>query len=413
MRLAAKHIEELLRCKIGLHVESIGESTFERVVGERMAACGAFGEDAYLGHLQKHPGELERLIEQVVVHESWFFREPASLELLCARATAAARTPARPFRVLSLPCASGEEPYSVAIMLLLAGLLPGTFEITGIDVSASALEAARRGVYSEYAFRGGLDKLDGYVDARISGMQVSGEVRKLVNFAQGNVLDPLLLPGAQFDAVLCRNLLIYLDTDARGVALRTILRVLAEDGVLFTGHAESSIALDHGLRKVGDARSFAFERGKRRSVRPGPPLAKGPAPAAPSARRRVAGAAPSRRAAISARKSTRPAPPARPRLEDARTLADRGDLDGARRQCEAYLAACGPDPAAYCLLAVVKEAGGDIDGAVDAFGRALYLDAEQLDALLHLALLHERRGEAQTARSMRKRAERVQRRRNA
>jgi chemotaxis protein methyltransferase WspC len=65
------------------------------------------------------------------------------------------------------------------------------------------------------------------------------------------------------------------------------------------------------------------------------------------------------------------------------------------------------------LLAVLKEAAGDIDGAIDAFGKALYLDAEQLDALLHLALLHERRGEVETARSIRKRAERVQRRRNA
>jgi chemotaxis protein methyltransferase WspC len=410
--LAARNIEALLRRKIGLHVESIGEATFERAVGERMAACGTPSEDAYLGHLHEHPVELERLIEQVVVHESWFFREPASLDLLCARATAAARTPARPFRVLSLPCASGEEPYSVAIMLLLAGLLPGTFEITGIDVSASALEAARRGVYSEYAFRGGLEKLNGYVEARISGMQVSSDVRALVTFAQGNVLDPLLLPGAQFDAVLCRNLLIYLDSEARGVALRTILRVLAEDGVLFTGHAESSIALDHGLRKAGDARSFAFARaGQRRSIRPGPNAT---LPAMPVARRRAAEAATQPRPPVRAtRKSSRPAAPPRPRLDDARKLADRGDLDGARSQCEAYLAACGPDPAAYCLLAVVKEAAGDIDGAVDAFGKALYLDAEQLDALLHLALLHERRGEARTADAMRKRAARVQRRRNA
>ena len=249
-------------------------------------------------------------------------------------------------------------------------------------------------------------------------MQVSAEVRRLVTLAQGNVLDPLLLPGAQFDAVLCRNLLIYLDAEARSVALRTILRVLAEGGVLFTGHAESSIALDHGLRKAGDARSFAFVRAdQQRSVRPGQKAAP---PAAPIARRRGTGtgtgtgaATPPRPAARTARKSSRPSPPARPRLDEARTLADRGDLDGARSQCEAYLAACGPDPAAYCLLAVVKEAAGDIDGAVDAFGKALYLDAEQLDALLHLALLHERRGEAVAADTMRKRAARVQRRRNA
>jgi chemotaxis protein methyltransferase WspC len=410
--LPQKHIEALLRRKIGLHVESIGEATFERTVGERMAACGMLSEDAYLGHLHEHPAELEQLIEQLVVHESWFFREPASLDLLCARATAAARTPARPFRVLSLPCASGEEPYSVAIMLLLAGLLPGTFEITGIDVSASALTAARRGVYSEYAFRGGLEKLNGYIEPRPSGMQVSADVRRLVTFVQGNVLDPLLLPGAQFDAVLCRNLLIYLDAEARSVALRTILRVLAEDGVLFTGHAESSIALDHGLRKAGDARSFAFVReGKRKAARPAPQAA---LPPAAIARRRATGAATQPRpAARTARKSSRPAPPARPRLDDARTLADRGDLEGARSRCEAYLAACGPDPAAYCLLAVLKEAAGDIDGAVDAFGKALYLDAEQLDALLHLALLHERRGETAAADTMRKRAARVQRRRNA
>jgi chemotaxis protein methyltransferase WspC len=421
--VAAKQVEALLRRKIGLHVESIGAGAFDRAVRERMAACRMYSEDAYLGYLLEHPAELERLIEQVVVHESWFFREPASLEFLCARASATARGPARPFRVLSVPCASGEEPYSIAIMLLLSGLAPDGFEIHAVDVSAPALDAARRGLYSEYAFRGALDRYAAYLEPRGSGMQVIAAVRELVTFSQGNVLDPVLLPGVQFDAVLCRNLLIYLDAESRAGAMRNLMRWLADEGALFTGHAESNIALEHGLRKLGDTRCFAFERMKQQHTPPAGlrPLRSAPAAASPERPRTPAFGTPvvARAQAVTQHEprrpapSPRPVPPARPGLEEARALADRGDLIAARALCEAHLASAGPDAAAYCLLAVVKQAAGDLDGAVDAFGKALYLDADHLDALFHLALLHERRGNREAANTVRKRAARAQRRRNA
>jgi chemotaxis protein methyltransferase WspC len=413
MNVPSKHVEAFLRRKIGLQVESIGEGAFDRAVGERMAACRTRTEDAYLGYVNEHPAELERLIEQVVVHESWFFREPASLEFLCARAKGAARSPARPFRVLSIPCASGEEPYSVAIMLLLAGLSPETFEIHAVDVSGVALDLARRGAYSEYAFRGKLEDYVGYLEPRVSGMQVAAPVRALVSFTQGNVLDPLLLSGVQFDAVLCRNLLIYLDGESRASAMRNLMRWLAEDGVLFTGHAEAGTAIEHRLRKLGDSRCFAFGRAPEKPRQPAiAQLAlagKLPTPVRPSRHPDPAAA----RKRGTGRKSLRSPAPTQSPLDEARALADRGELSAARARCEAQLAARGPDAPTYTLLAVIKQAAGDLDGAVDAFGKALYLDAEHLEALFHLARLHERRGDLEGAKQARMRAERVQARRKS
>src|SRR5687768_239441 len=117
-----KRIESVLREKIGLHAESLGVSGVQRAVRARVSARGCKSEAEYATYLESHPEELEALIDEVVVRETWFFREAASIELLCSRLLKQATSGARSFKILSIPCATGEEPYSISMALLQAGL---------------------------------------------------------------------------------------------------------------------------------------------------------------------------------------------------------------------------------------------------------------------------------------------------
>ena len=108
-------IESRLRAKIGLNADSLGPSAVEVAVKTRVAAHGLRGIGEYVQILESDPQEIARLIEEVVVLETWFFREPEAMRLVAARARSAlVADPSRVYRVLSVPCATGEEPYSAS-----------------------------------------------------------------------------------------------------------------------------------------------------------------------------------------------------------------------------------------------------------------------------------------------------------
>ena len=413
-----KRIEQLLREQIGLHAESIGSSGVQIAVRARMSACGASSQKAYLEQLERTPGELARLVDEVVVRETWFFREPAAFALMCERFTGE-RALGRALRVLSIPCATGEEPYSIAISLLHAGLPASEFEVLGVDVSERSLELAGRALYGSHSVRSPITGYEAFFERGPKGLTVTAGVRERVGFQQGNLLDPQLCAGMQFDAVFCRNLLIYFDRDARTAALANLRRLLRSDGILFAGHSEALQFSEAGFRGVGDAGCFAFERPRAERPQvakqaPAPIAAarpQSPAKAVPLPTREQPGAAgngPRRRASVkpAARRSKR-APSLRPKasLDDARALADRGDLAAALAVCEAHLALKGPSAAAFCLLGVIKQASGDMRAARESFDKAVYMDPAHYEALSHIALLCEHAGETKAASHWRRRAQ--------
>lgn len=414
-----KQIEDLLRSEIGLDLDSIGVSALEQAVRARMQRCKLETREAYWDHLEQAPAELEQLIDEIVVRETWFFRETPAFELLAQRALAAQAGRDHPYRVLSVPCATGEEPYSIAISLLCAGLRPPAFEVYAVDVSQKSLESARQASYSKNSFRGVDDSYAHYFEPGPRGTQLLPSVREIVHFAQGNVLDPLLHAGGQFDAVFCRNLLIYLDRGSRAAALRNLTRLVRPDGALFAGHSESIEVMEFGFRKLGDTRCFAFTPPSaplRVPARPAPAPARGqrslnaaraPRPNAAAGRSGPA-QAPERGQVARGKPELAPGSA----LDDARALADRGELGAAQRRCEQHLAAAGPSAEGLCLLGLLKKAAGNLGGARECFGKALYLDSAHYESLVHLALIHEHAGQLDAAQKLRRRAERSSRSKN-
>jgi chemotaxis protein methyltransferase WspC len=301
--------------------------------------------------------------------------------------------------VLCVPCATGEEPYSVAMTLLDAGIDRSALRVRGVDVSQRALAIAERAVYRAISFRGDASRYGRFFEPYDGGQRVSEGVRAAVQLGPGNVLDGSLCAGERFDAVLCRNLLIYLDRAARLAAFQNLRRLMRPDSLLFVGHAEAAVAVEHGFGRTGDAACFAFTTA---------PAARQVPSRRPEARKSVRPRAPQRPRPVPApRAAPPPAKPARPAdsLEALRALADRGELGEARVRCEAAIKAT-PSAPGYALLGIVCQAAGDLPAARHAFERALYLEPAHYESLVHLALIHERAGQRELANNYRRRAER-------
>lgn len=386
-------VEALLREEIGLDAETIGRGAvaraLHRVLGEHAAEAGA------AERLRADPQLRRRLVEAVVVPETWFFRDGKPFELLV---TEAKKRRARPLRVLSLPCSTGEEAWTIAITLREAGLAPDEFTVLARDVSATALRKARAGVYGPYSFRGAAGdwRARWLEPEEHDHWRVKEVLRGSVEFAAANLFAPVAAePPCDF--VFCRNLLIYFDAPKQREALARLRARMKPDALLFVGHAEAAVALREGFSPWPVAGAFAFTAGERAPHR-APSAAAIPARAKP----RVV---PARVPVLVSPPPARPAPvAAETDLARARRLADRGELAEATRLVRDHLEKSGPDAEAYCLLGVVHDAEGRAAEAEADYRRALYLEPRRAFALAHLALMLDARGEAAAARRLRARA---------
>lgn len=238
--------EIILRDAIGLDPAAIGGAAVEHAVRERQRACGLGGAD-YLDLVRRDSIELQALIDAVIVPDTWFFREPEAFERLAAFVTGA-WLPAHQdgtLRLLSLPASTGEEPYSIAITLLDAGVPADRFRVDGVDVSLRLLDHAVNGVYGRDSFRDA-DAVPGrryFVDAA-HGRRVADEVRQQVQFRRGNIFAQGSIAGlGVYHVIFCRNLLIYFDRPTQDRALDVIERLLTPDGLLFVAPSETSLLL--------------------------------------------------------------------------------------------------------------------------------------------------------------------------
>ena len=385
-------LEDFLRDTMGLATDSIGRGAVVRAARRSMEAAHLIEMDVYLERLRADQVLRQQLIEELVVPETWFFRDQQPFVLL-AKLALERRQAGRVLRLLSLPCSTGEEPYSIAMALLEAGLSADEFRIDGVDISEAALAAARRASYGNNSFRGeNADRREHWFQAKDGRWELVETVRAAVKFHQANLFE--FAPAGRYDFVFCRNLLIYFDAETQSLAVKKLLEALTPPGVLFTGHAEAAVMLREGLASWPMPRSFAFTRTavpakktfhsvatmKPRPVVPGKPTIVEPRP--------FAGVVPEAAAEITRDTGS---------LAEARELADRGKLDEAARLGHAHIEAKGPTAEAYYLIAITLDARGEVEEAVRAYRKVLYLDPKHTEAITHLALLLEKRGEAKEA----------------
>jgi chemotaxis protein methyltransferase WspC len=408
---------DFLKERIGLDVGSVGPAIIERAVRQRITAVRALTADEYWHTLLGSRDEQQALIEAVIVPETWFFRYPesfATLAKLAAKRLAAINN-MRALRILSLPCSTGEEPYSIAMALLDAGLAPHQFKVDGMDVSPLSVEKARLALYGKNSFRGqDIEFRERHFTAEHDNYRLNGRVLEQVRLQVGNLLDPTLLVNEPpYDFVFCRNLLIYFDQPTQQQVFEVLKRLTHIDGVLFIGPAEGSLLGRFGMRSIGIPQSFAFSRQSAleplatfapmslpvqqplRSMTPPPVRSRPFATVVPMPR---AAAIPS---ATSSDAATL--------LANIAALANEGKSAEARAACESYLRSHEPVAQVFYWLGLLSDVAGSALEAQGFYRKALYLEPQHPDALMHLAALLQSQGDTAGARRLQARAARSER----
>jgi chemotaxis protein methyltransferase WspC len=422
--MALQLIEQILNRCMGLDAASIGAPAVARAVQTRMTARQLDGPAAYLEQLRASPLELQALVETVVVPETWFFREREAFVAVAALAAKAwLGNPARPpMRLLSAPCSTGEEPYSMAMALIDAGLPVERFVIDALDISGQSLGRAREGVYGKNSFRGAdLSFRDRHFVPAPGGLRIGDAARASVRFKQANLLADEGVGAAEgYDVVFCRNLLIYFDAETQRRAIEILRRLLRPDGLLFVGPGEANLLLGAAFASARIPLAFAFRKAQPPAPavfgaaprRAATPALSAPAPVEPrrgpfSGAPRPGHSRPTQTRPAPARPALAAAPAAGPALAEIRRLADQGRLSDAARACEEHLRGAEPSAEAWRLLGILRDASGELAGAADCYRKALYLDPADGETLAHLALLLERQGDLAGAKLVGARAQRL------
>ena len=407
-------IEEYLNARMGLDAASIGRVAVERALRIRLAVCG-LDADAYWEHVRGSELETQELIEALVVPETWFFRDRNAFDALTRDVLPSLRKtqPDRVLHILSLPCATGEEPFSIAMALLDAGFAADGFQIDACDISLRAIAFAEQATYGRNSFRGSeLGFRARNFEETASGYRLHDDIRRKVRFAQANVLlDSSFAIGRQYDVIFCRNMLIYFDRRNQQRAVQALARLLAPQGALFIGASESAPLLSNGFASARLPGACAFRKAGETAV----------SKRAPSAAQSVV-APPTRTVVSLPLRPTRPAggvaaagAPAVALATDqdwitaAQQLADRGDLAEAMQLCDRNLNAAGPCAQAFYLKALLHDAFGQSTEAITHYRKALYLDPSHQDALVHLGAALLQDGDTANAQNLFDRAERLTR----
>ncbi|ESW69018.1 methyltransferase [Mesorhizobium sp. C277A] len=406
-------IEKLLTETIGLDSASVGPTVVRQAVRERMEACRITNPEAYRQHLAGSSQELQELINAVVIPETWFFRDREAFTMLARHARA--HKPAQPIRILSLPCSTGEEAYSVAMAMFDAGFEAHEFKIDGVDVSSRNIATAEHAIYGRNSFRGShLEFKDRYFEAAEGGLRPVAGVLKQVRFMVGNLFGSHAPFGQEvYDILLCRNLLIYFNRELQDRALICLKDLLAKDGLLLVGPAEAALPRVHGFLSAEWPLAFAFLKSE--------PV-KTTAP-------KVSAAVPVRTPSPKVKKSE-PLRPFRPTIGNegrgqaqakplarasesliaVERIANAGRVKEAQEVALAHLREFGPSAEIFYLLGLVQDADGSAPEAAQSYRKALYLAPNHREALVHLALLLSKQGDHNGAEALAGRLGRVQKR---
>lgn len=383
--LLIQQVADLLGQRVGQHnkllfSEGIRKTAASlRMPEEKVVAC-AVGRD---------PQIYRKLVSTISVNETYFFRHPEHFEVL-AQCAARAVIEGNPYRsVWSVGCASGEETYSLAIAL--QGFSEN-FHVAGSDISPTALEFARGARYSQWSFRDAdPSKLSGFAwkDGR---WEVVPWLRERVTFHELNLAGDQILPPPplpdQVDVIFCRNVLIYLTPQWVDYVIKALAECVREGGLLLLGVLEGPSAIPPGFEALDTPNAYALRRLPRGHValRPSPPT-----------RAPVQSSAPRPLFSVPRAPSAKTTPAASPKpklklpsvLQEARRLADDGNLDAALRLARSM----SHDPDAKFLAAFIHFEKGDLQRAELLLREVVIIRPDFIPAHLQLLLLFKRMGD--------------------
>ena len=251
VRISSEEVErfcDFLYRRTGLSFSDSKRYFIDRRLEERIAATGSPSFQAYFSLLRADADhEIEFLINSFTVNETYFYREDHQLRCMTSNLLGAIveqRPPGSTIRIWSIPCSTGEEPYSIALWLMENWPQVDNYnvEIVGSDIDTRALRAAAEGIYGDRALmrlsRGIVDRY--FKPVADSKHEIDEGLRNSIEFTRANVIDPKdMARYRDFDLIFCRNVLIYFDDASRRQAAENLYDCLRPGGYICLGHSES------------------------------------------------------------------------------------------------------------------------------------------------------------------------------
>lgn len=424
-------ILDFLTVNLGIDKDAAGKEAISRAVAMTMNTEGFSDSQDYEKLFLSSADARQRLTDAVVVGETWFFRDRGPFDCLAGHVRSLSEVRSgEMLNILSAPCSTGEEPYSIVMTLLNTGLPPSAFRVDGVDISSWALGKARLACYGKSAFRSAIGTdVAGFFEETPSGQKLSQQVVRQVFFHLDNLVAKNSLAGlGPFSVIFCRNLLIYLHTDARRQVFERLDSLLLPGGLLFTGHTETSFWHRQGYVPIQWDRAFALTKPASLTAPETVKTGKIFSSASFSKLIQSRNETPTGFKPVGVGKQKDCTKPTETNLKqhnkpvkelsdqcqlsaeqqcrEARCLADRGDMDGALSLCRDYTRKIGPNAEIYSLLGIIEMARRDMDSALDYFLKALYLDPGHYESLVHISLIYRQKGNESKALLYRERAER-------
>lgn len=439
---------------MGFKLREQDAALLQKTLSQRIQAHRLSRAEAYYDLLREGSPASEKEWKQLFIlltnQESYFFRDQGQFDLLreiILPGLIEKNSDTRTLRLWSAGCSTGEEPYSLA--MLVDQLLPlrndWRVHILGTDLSDAALDKARRGVYGSWSFRMmNADMVERYFQARPNAWELQSRIRQMVTFRHGNLLqDEFPNPAGgtnDLDLILCRNVFIYFKRDAVARVVEKMARCLRDGGYLVTGHAELHDTPLGNLKTRSFPQTIIYQRTKATPPATAPretppvrtPLALRPGMAPPGLTSRTAKLPPPPLIAV--------APDPRETnadswIKSARDQLNRGQSGPALTTLAPLLPPHQPHYAALCLAAQalanlaryeeatsfctraqqlqsfaslpavisarIAEETGDYDAAKSHLKRAIYLEPHFVSPYLELSALYEREGDHNRAATMR------------
>jgi chemotaxis protein methyltransferase CheR len=371
-------IRALVAARSGLVFRDARHAQFAATVAAATQATLTPDLLSYFALIRENAKVFDDLVSELVVGETYFFREPHKLEHL--RTTVfpellTGRDPTRALQAWSAGCSTGEEAYSLAMLFDEAGL--PSARVLGTDLSRRSLARAERGRYRRWSLRGVEDRyLDRYFSALENDHVVVEPIKERVCFAHLNLMSgdypSFTNRTADVDVIFCRNVLIYFDRETVQRIGRRLLSCLSEGGILVTGSCDPEIQVESGFELVM-TRSGAFYRRETARARPSlvrhsPPLRK----ATSSGIRAAFTAEPVQWS--NGAPSHSPSEESARRADEVRLLSQRSQLVDAMTACERFVSADPFSSELQYLHASLLLQLGNLDAAERAARRAVYLD---------------------------------------
>jgi chemotaxis protein methyltransferase WspC len=394
-------IGDWLSCNTGISPAIIGVSTLQRAVAKRLDAQALDDPQVYLALLLNSEQEQDALVELLVVPETWFFRDRQPFVHLQAHVTQrlADVSNQAPLRLLSAPCSSGEEPYSLAMTLLDLGIPASHFRIDAVDICKPSIRKARKAIYSKHSFRGvPPSERNRHFQATAEGFALDPTIASTVRFHPANLMRCLEGIGGPYDVVFCRNLLIYLEDQASAYLLETIAALLKPGGLLVVGSAEMGKVPGDLFQPLRQSVVFGFERrspggGGGPSPAPAEPRSLAALPPTSYAQPPPATSAPRQRPRPLRLQAGRPSPGI---LNAASVPLAPGAADGPQAELERCRRRLELDPTSdrtYLRMADLLLQLQQKQEAFDCLQKSLYLQPQSQDALRKLIALSRELGQ--------------------